>query len=354
MKKMFSAILAAAMLLTLTACGNNGAAQSESGSGDSSSSGSGEKISYTLSVGHTTAPSEYDPYYITSMKFKELVEEKTDGRIKVEVYSGGQLGSETEMFEGMQLGTLDMGIITNAYVSAYVPACGALDLPFLFQDLEQARSVIDGEFGQKLMDTLEGSGVTNLGWSEGGFRQTPTVKTPIYTPEDIAGKKIRCMETKTYLAAYEALGVNATPMALAETITALQQGAIDGLDIPNSVTYANGFPDVADYYNMLNMFYSPLQICISDATLNMFDAEDQQLLRDCAAEAGRQTREANDSNDAFMLEEMAADGLTIIPTEEIDFAAFQEKASSCYSNEELRNYIGAEYVDELLQIVGAA
>lgn len=105
---------------------------------------------------------------------------------------------------------------------------------------------------------------------------------------------------------------------------------------------------------MLNMFYSPLQICISDSTLNQFDEEDQQLLRDCAVEAGIQTRAANDANDAFMLEEMAAEGLTIIPTEEIDFAAFQEKASSCYTNEELRNYIGAEYVDELLGIVGAA
>lgn len=350
MKKVFSAILATALLLALAACGNSPTEQP-----DGSAAGTdGEKISYTLSIGHTTAPSEYDPYYITSVKFEELVEEATDGRIQVEVYSGGQLGSETEMFEGMQLGTLDMGIITNAYVSAYVPACGALDLPFLFQDLDQARSVIDGEFGQKLMDALEGSGVTNLGWSEGGFRQTPTVKKAIYTPDDIAGMKIRCMETKTYLAAYASLDVNATPMAWAETITSLQQGAIDGLDIPNSVTYANGFPDVADYYNMLNMFYSPLQICISDTTLNMFDAEDQQLLRDCAVEAGIQTRAANDANDEFMLSEMAAEGLEIIPTEEIDFEAFQDKASSCYTDEELRSYIGAEYVDELLGIVGVA
>ena len=353
MKKIISVSLAAAMLIALTACGGGNDSSGGTTAGSNFSGGSSD-ATYTISIGHTTAPSEYDPYYITCIEFEKLVEEQSDGRIQVEVYSGGQLGSETEMFEGMQMGTLDMGIITNAYVSAYVTACGAFDLPFIFEDLEQARSVVDGEFGQTLMDALEGSGVTNLGWSEGGFRQLPTVGKPVYTPDDIAGMKIRCMETRTYLAAYAALDVNATPMAWSETITSLQQGAIDGLDIPNSVTYANGFPDVADYYNMLNMFYSPLQICIADSTLEKFSEEDQQLLRDCAVQAGIATRAANDENDAFMLSDMAADGLEIIETSEIDFEAFREKASSCYSNEELRDYIGAEYVDELLGIVGIA
>lgn len=348
MKKIISLFMCAMMVFSLTACGEKPATTTTA-----PANAGGEKISYEIAIGHTTAPSEYDPYYITCLEFEKLVEEKTNGRIQVVVHSGGAMGSETEMFEGMQMGTLDMGIITNAYVSAYVPACGALDLPFLFEDLAQARGVIDGDFGKKLVEQVSKSGVVTLGWSEGGFRQTPTVKKAIKTPADIAGLKIRCMETKTYLAAYKALDVNATPMAWAETITSLQQGAISGLDIPNSVTYANGFPDVADYYNMLNMFYSPLQICISAKTLAKFDAEDQAMLMECAVAAGVATRNKNDENDEFMLKEMADDGLVIIETKDIDFDAFQQKASSCYTDKELRDYIGAEYVDEILSIVGA-
>lgn len=349
MKKALSFALAAAMMFSLAACGSKGTPSGSGSSSTGSTSAGGDKKSYSISVGFTTSPSEYDPYNVTCEKFKEYVEEATDGRIQVEIYPGGQLGSETEMFESMQAGTLDMGIVTNAYVAAFVPSNGVFDLPFVFSDLDQARSVIDGDFGTKILDAMQGSGVTGLGWSEGGFRQMATRKA-IASPADLAGTKIRCMETKTYLAAYASLGVNATPMAWGETITSLQQGAIDGMDAPLCVLYANGFADVAAYCDLVNLFYSPLVICMSDATLNQFDAEDQQLLKDCATKAGIAVRENNDSWETKMTEEMTNDGMTII--DQVDTAAFQEKASSCYHDADLCAYIGEEYVSELLSIVG--
>ena len=108
MKKIISVSLAAAMLMALTACGGGNDSSGGTTAGSNSSGGSSD-ATYTLSIGHTTAPSEYDPYYITCIEFEKLVEEQSDGRIQVEVYSGGQLGSETEMFEGMQMGTLGYG-----------------------------------------------------------------------------------------------------------------------------------------------------------------------------------------------------------------------------------------------------
>ena len=102
------------------------------------------------------------------------MEEKSEGRIAVNLYASSQLGSEPEMWEGMQTGTCDMAVMTNAYVSSYVPANGALDLPFIFSDLAQAREIVDGDFGQSLIDNMDGTGVTCLAFSEGGFRQLCT------------------------------------------------------------------------------------------------------------------------------------------------------------------------------------
>lgn len=341
-KKVFAGVLAGGMVFSLAACGSNG--------GVASGSSSAEGKSLTLSIGYTTAANEDDPYHLSALRFKEVVEEKTGGRITVNEYPSSQLGSEPEMWEGMQTGTCDMAVMTNAYVSSYVPANGALDLPFIFSDLEQARSVVDGEFGQALIDNLEGTGVTCLAFSEGGFRQLCTRNAAIKTPNDLAGLKIRCMETKTYLSAYGALGVNATPMAWGELLTALQQGTVDGCDAPLSVLYTNGFPDICKYIDNVNLFYSPLPICISSNVFSSLSADDQQILRDAAAEAVTAARDNNDAKADSMENDLAAQGMTIIPAEEVDAEAFRAAVQPCYK--EMESYIGSDWIQQVKELVG--
>ncbi|KAF5072011.1 Solute-binding protein [anaerobic digester metagenome] len=341
-KKVFAGVLAGGMVFSLAACGSNG--------GVASGSSSAEGKSLTLSIGYTTAANEDDPYHLSALRFKEVVEEKTGGRITVNEYPSSQLGSEPEMWEGMQTGTCDMAVMTNAYVSSYVPANGALDLPFIFSDLEQARSVVDGEFGQALIDNLEGTGVTCLAFSEGGFRQLCTRNAAIKTPNDLAGLKIRCMETKTYLSAYGALGVNATPMAWGELLTALQQGTVDGCDAPLSVLYTNGFPDICKYIDNVNLFYSPLPICISSNVFSSLSADDQQILRDAAAEAVTAARDNNDAKADSMENDLEAQGMTIIPAEEVDAEAFRAAVQPCYK--EMESYIGSDWIQQVKELVG--
>ena len=132
-KTIIAGILGAAAILGLTACGAKTNPDAEG--------------RYTLGIGYTTAANDSDPYHITAATFKKIVEEKSGGRISVHEYPSSQLGSEPEMWEGMQIGTCDMAVMTNAYVSSYVRANGSLDLPFIFTNLEQARSIVDGEFG---------------------------------------------------------------------------------------------------------------------------------------------------------------------------------------------------------------
>ena len=354
LKKIFAGVLAGAMILSLAACGGNNAKPGNtSGGGDKSgnTSGGGDAgKELTLSIGYTTASNDDDPYHLTALRFKEIVEEKTGGRITVNEYPSSQLGSEPEMWEGMQTGTCDMAVMTNAYVSSYVPANGTLDLPFIFSDLEQARSVVDGEFGKSLIDNMAGTGVTCLAFSEGGFRQLCTRSAAIRTPGDLSGLKIRCMETKTYLSAYASLGVNATPMAWGELLTALQQGTVDGCDAPLSVLYTNGFPDICQYIDNVNLFYSPLPICISTNLFESLSAEDQQLLLDAAVQAAKAARDNNDATAERMESDLTEQGMTIIAEDEVDNAAFRDAVQSCY--EEMESYVGSDWLAKIKSEVG--
>ena len=163
--RVLAGALAAVTALSMTACGGGQAGgttqAAAAGTQAAAENTANPNAETTLSIGYTTAANADDPYHFTATKFKEIVEEKSEGRIAVNLYASSQLGSEPEMWEGMQTGTCDMAVMTNAYVSSYVPANGALDLPFIFSDLAQAREIVDGDFGQSLIDNMVYKGQRN-------------------------------------------------------------------------------------------------------------------------------------------------------------------------------------------------
>jgi len=298
-----------------------------------------------IQIGFTTATIDSDPYYIFAKNFSEIVDKKTNGRIKIEVKGGGQLGQEGEMFTGMQIGTTDMAVMTNAYVSGYIPAAGLFDLPFIFKNNEEAARILDGKLGIEVLNEYEKFGIKALAYGEGGFRHLVTLKNQVKKPEDFKGLKIRCMETESYIATYAALGTNAVPMAWSETITGLQQGTIDGLDIPISVIYANGFSDIAKDLNLTGHFYSPLIICMSKKIFDSFDENDKKILIESAKEAGQICRDFNKNSESKMLEEMKAQGMEIV--DDVDIPAFQNILKDFYSKRSKN--IGGNYVEELMK-----
>ena len=298
-----------------------------------------------IQIGFTTAAIDSDPYYIFAKNFSEIVDKKTNGRIKIEVKGGGQLGQEGEMFTGMQIGTTDMAVMTNAYVSGYIPAAGLFDLPFIFKNNEEAARILDGKLGIEVLNEYEKFGIKALAYGEGGFRHLVTLKNQVRKPEDFKGLKIRCMETESYIATYAALGTNAVPMAWSETITGLQQGTIDGLDIPISVIYANGFSDIAKDLNLTGHFYSPLIICMSKKVFDSFDENDKKILIESAKEAGQICRDFNKNSESKMLEEMKAQGMEIV--DDVDIPAFQNILKDFYSKRSKN--IGGNYVEELMK-----
>ncbi|MBU5668642.1 TRAP transporter substrate-binding protein [Peptoniphilus sp. MSJ-1] len=299
-------------------------------------------------IGFTTAPVEDDPYYIFAKTFSDIVKEKTNGEIIIDVKGSGQLGQEGEMFTGMQIGTTDMAIMTNAYISGYIPQAGLFDLPFIFKNGEEAARVLDGKVGKEILKGYEDYGIEGLAYGEGGFRHLVTVKNEVKKPEDFHGLKIRCMETDTYIATYQELGTNAVPMAWSETITGLQQGTIDGLDIPVSVIYTNGFADIAKYVNMTGHFYSPLILCVSKTIYEELDSNEQEILREAAIEAGKTTRISNAKSEPVMLEEMEAQGMNIV--QDVDKEAFQKAFEDFYDKR--AEGIGKKYLEELRKELG--
>ena len=191
MKKLLALVLALAMTLSLAACGQKG----ETPSGDGNDGA--EKV--TLQIGFTTAEDPNDPYYYAANEMARILEEKSGGTMEVKLFANGQLGQEREMFEGMQMGTVEMAVMTNSYVSNFVSACGALDLPFVFESVDQAMEVLNGDFGQQLFDAFDTVGVVPLSWGVGGFRNLTTASKPVATPDDLKGMKIRCLENNTYM-----------------------------------------------------------------------------------------------------------------------------------------------------------
>ncbi len=162
--------------------------------------------------------------------FKKRIEELTNGRVEVIVYKGTLGKGERQLYEGLQLGTLEGVIITMGALSGFVPEADLLNLPFLFKDSAHAFKAMDGEIGAWLNEKTIAKGFRTIGWWTIGTRNTSTRTRAINKPEDYKGMKIRTMESPPFIALYKAMGAIPVPMAITEVYTALSQGTIDGID----------------------------------------------------------------------------------------------------------------------------
>ena len=234
-KHLVSLILAAAMAAGLSACGGQTAQQSTAaateGTKQASEAAPAEsqeketapagKAEVTLSLNHVGATTH--PYQYGSERFAELVSEKTGGRIAVEVYPASQIASGAKSIEFVQMGTLDIALESTMSAENFVPEIGVLNLPFLFENADQAFTVLDGDVGDELRAAAEAKGFKILCWMYNGFRDISNSVKPITGPEDLKGLKIRVPESQVFLKTFETLGAVPTPMAVSEVFTAMPQ-----------------------------------------------------------------------------------------------------------------------------------
>lgn len=292
----------------------------------------------TLKLGWTTSDGPTDPYAITAREFAAALEAEAPGQFSVEFFPNRTLGDEKEMLEGLSFGTLHMAVITNAPIASIEPAFQVNDMPFLYTDAAKAHEVLDGQAGQLLMKKLEAKNIIGFGFAEGGFRQMINNVRPVETPQDVEGIKWRVMQNPVYIGMFRSLGGNAVPMAWGEVFTAVQQGTIDGLEIPIAVIQNNGYFEVTKYLSLTNHTYSALGVLMSKRTWDGLSAEQQKAVGAAARTAIEKERAANAENVRQLVEKLKTEGMAVNPVK--DPAAFRQKVTPVY--DEFRTSIGED------------
>ncbi len=307
------------LIFALTACGGQPAKQEPAKNEPAKSEPKVIKLAHVVN--------EKDGFHIAATKFKELVEERTKGMVKIELYPNATLGDERTLIEGMQMGTVHMGVITNGPVANFLPEMAAFEMPFLFASPEEAYKVLDGEVGKKLLDKLETINLKGLAYAERGFRNLTNSKKAVKTPADLAGLKIRVMENPVYIDTFKTLGANAVPMAWTEALTALQQKTIDGQENPVNVIYSFKLNETQKYLSMTKHTYAPALFLMSKKVFDSFDKTTQEIFVKAAQEAAAHERKWNADMMAGQLKELKEKGMEII---EPDLAAFQAAVKPVY------------------------
>jgi tripartite ATP-independent transporter DctP family solute receptor len=258
----------------------------------------------------TSLPDSH-PQTLGARKFAELVEAKTGGRIKVAVYSAGQLGSDLQMQAALQGGTQEFTAPSTATLAGLVKDFGVLGLPFAFSTEQEADTVLDGPFGKKLLAELPARGLVGLAFWENGFRNVTNSKRPIVRADDIAGLKIRTMQNSLYIDMFGGLGANPVPMSVTELYTALESHAVDAQENPYTVVHAQKFYDVQKYLSTTGHAYDAQTLIASKKFWDRLSAADRTAIQEAAAEATAYQRQTSRALNAKLRGELVRLGMQI-------------------------------------------
>lgn len=279
-------VVAAAGALALAACG--------SGDGDS------ETWNFTVTTGNTST------WHEGAEAFAEEIEERTDGRITLSIYANEQLsgGDPAAGVEQLMSGEKEMSFNSTIIYAGIDPRFGAINAPFLYDDLDQARAAIDNGALDAYIELGAEHDVHVLGLGESGFRQLTNSVRPIESPEDLAGIKVRIPGIGLFTDIYRGLGADPSTMNFAEVFTSLQQGTIDGQENPIDVIHSSGLEEVQQHLTIWNYVYDPLILGISKDLFDSLSEEDQRAVEEAAEIAIQVQIDSNREKEAEQLAEL--------------------------------------------------
>lgn len=279
----------------------------------------------TLQLAHNAA--EGNPKWDASELFAELVEEGTNGELEVDVGGNAQYGDDTEALTQMRMGTLAFSTNSQGATSGVVPEFSVLGLPFLFDSLESAWKVMDGEVGDELKKYSEEQGLVLLALWDNGIRHVSNNEHPIETPEDLDGLKIRTPPDEMTVDIFEALDANPTPMNFSELYIALEQGVVDGQENPLMNIHSSKLHEVQDYISLTGHKYESTPLLMSKTVWDTLTPEQQEVIQEAAIEAGEFNRQASLEADEELRKEMEEAGVEF---NEVDPEPFIEATESVY------------------------
>jgi tripartite ATP-independent transporter DctP family solute receptor len=287
-------------------------------------------------------------YHYAATQFAELVAEKTNGEVIIEIFPDSQLGGERECLEGASIDTIQFGLPGTTQAALYAPRIKVFSLPFLYENREQAYKLLDTDFAKDIYADLIQHNVRVLGFCENGFRNIATRNTPILSPSDLKNLKIRVPDGDLYMQVWTLLGANPTPLAWGELYTALKTGVVDGCEPPFGTFGVSGFGEVCKKYTILNYMYDPLLLVCSEKFYQNLTPEQQKAFDEAGMEAGRRQREWIRKDDDEWRAKLEKDyGLEVFtPT---DMQPFQVAVQPIYEK-----YEDKELLNQLLTLLGRA
>lgn len=244
------------------------------------------------------------PLGVAGQEFAKLVADKSDGSITVSLYPNAVLGSDQQNLSAVRGGTLDFTIMATGLLAGIDPRFQVFDLPFMFNNSEEAYALSDGPTGTGLMDDLADDGIHGLGIWDLGFRNMTNNRRPIAALEDLRGLKLRVIASPIYIDLFTQLGANPVPMTFGEVYGALEAGAIDGQDNPLAVIQSAKFEEVQGYLSLTRHIYTGMPFLMSQETWDELSPEHQAVIAEAAEEAKLFGRDLVQEQEASAIEQL--------------------------------------------------
>lgn len=285
------------------------------------------------------------PTTLGAKRFAELVEERTEGRIRILVQAEGVMGTEKEIIQQMQYGGVDFARVSLSQLAEFISELNVLQMPYLYEDSEHMWRVLDGEIGDEFLAGVSDNGLVGLSWYDAGARNFYNSSRPIASLEDIEGMRIRVQESELMADVMEALGAYAVPMEYADVYSGLERGIVDGAE-NNWPSYESmNHYEVAKYFTVDEHTRVPeMQIC-STYTWEKLSVEDQQIILECAKESAVYERELWTEREQQSRELVIQHGTEVVELSAEERKRFQNAVMGVYEK-----YCG-EYMDVIERII---
>ena len=299
----------------------------------------------TLKLTYTDTPTH--PAAKAMERFAENVKKRTNGAVEIQVFSVGQLGSQTNILTGLQTGIIDFCAHASGFVETLLPKWQVVDLPFIFPDSAAAERVLDGPIGKQLLDMMPEKGIYGLAWGHWGWRTIDTVDRKLPSPGDIKGIKIRVPPGPVFQATWRTLGANPVSIDLTEVFLALSQKTIDAVDIPVIALPSTKLYEVVKTVNLSHHQYNVGVLMVAKRKFDSLAPAHQEAIRaagrDLTVDWRKSVADGTEAATKFITDK----GLTIVP---VDREAYRKATEPVYG--ELRNVIGADLIDAVMKQAG--
>lgn len=277
---------------------------------------------YVIKAGIIAAPTA--PYTMGAVEVSKAVKELTNGEVDFQVFPSGQLGNQSDLVQGVVMGTVDVVFSSSAALTQFAPKVQVIDMPFIFRDRAHIYGALDDpEIAAEMFSQLKSVGRYICTW-ENGIRQLMNGKRAIRKPEDSKGLKMRTMESNIYIEMFKAIGVNPTPMAYGELFTALQQGTVDGCDQTTNLVLFDRFYEVQKHLTLTNHSYSPEIVVISESTYKRVPAEYMKIVEEQLIKFKDWNRKVCTDNEENYLKELEKLGMEIVRLTPEEHEAFKK------------------------------